>query len=212
MSLPALLDTVTIAVGPYLDATGGAASGTVTFTPSSRLLWTATGTVVLEGPVSVTLGSLGTASVELPATDAAGLNVTGFTYTVDWNLKAGGKAVPVRSLAVALPAAAPSVTLGSLVPAETGTTVDVVLPAVLSVAGLSGTVTAAGLADELAGLLSLVTVDADGSLVVDGTTVELATDAAVTSVVAAAVAPLATSTDVTAAIAAAVATIDGGTP
>lgn len=195
MALPASLDTVTIAVGPYVDATGGPATGTVTFTPSSRLLWTATGAVVLEGPVSVTLGSLGTASVVLPATDAAGLNVTGFTYTVDWSLKAGGKAPAIRSQAVALPAAAPSVVLASLVPAETGTTVDVVLPAVLSVAGLTGVVTAAELADELAPLLDSVSIDADGSLVVNGTTVELATDA-----------------DVTAAIAAAVATIDGGTP
>lgn len=149
MSLPALLDTVTIAVGPYVGASGDPATGTVTFTPSSRLLWTATGAVVLEGPVSVTLGSLGTASVELPATDATGLNVTGYTYTVDWNLKAGGKAVPVRSQAIALPAAAPSVVLGSLVPAETGSTADVVLPAVLSVAGLSGAVGAEDLAAEL---------------------------------------------------------------
>lgn len=195
MALPASLDTVTVAVGPYVGASGDPATGTVTFTPSSRLLWTATGAVVLEGPVSATLGSLGTASVVLPATDAAGLNVTGFTYTVDWSLSAGGKALAIRSQAVALPAAVPSVVLASLVPAETGTTVDVVLPAVLSVAGLTGVVTAADLADELAPLLDSVSIDADGSLVVNGTTVELATD-----------------TDVTAAIAAAVATIDGGTP
>lgn len=195
MALPASLDTVTVAVGPYVGASGDPATGTVTFTPSSRLLWTATGAVVLEGPVSATLGSLGTASVVLPATDAAGLNVTGFTYTVDWSLSAGGKALAIRSQAVALPAAVPSVVLASLVPAETGTTVDVVLPAVLSVAGLTGVVTAAELADELAPLLDSVSIDADGSLVVNGTTVELATDA-----------------DVTAAIAAAVATIDGGTP
>lgn len=195
MALPASLDTVTVAVGPYVGASGDPATGTVTFTPSSRLLWTATGAVVLEGPVSATLGSLGTASVVLPATDAAGLNVTGFTYTVDWSLSAGGKALAIRSQAVALPAAVPSVVLASLVPAETGTTVDVVLPAVLSVAGLTGVVTAADLADELAPLLDSVSIDADGSLVVNGTTVELATDA-----------------DVTAAIAAAVATIDGGTP
>lgn len=184
MALPVGLDTVTVAVGPFVAADGNAASGTVTFTPSSRLLWTASGATVLEGPVSVSLGPVGTASVELPATDADGLNVSGFYYTVTYNLTANGTGMSVKPRAVQLPAAAPNVTLSLLVPAETGATVDVDLPTVVSVAGLSGAVDVNDLGDALEdagyGVGGSGTV-ADGSI----TTAKLADNAVTTSKIAA---------------------------
>jgi hypothetical protein len=82
MALPAGLATVTVTCGPYIDVKGVPYTGTVTFTPSTPVIWRATGVVILDGPVTVTLDAAGSGAIVLPATDAAGLSVTGFTYTV----------------------------------------------------------------------------------------------------------------------------------
>lgn len=131
MSLPLGLSTVTVTCGPYTDATGAPYAGTVTFEPSTPVVWTATGQVVLEGVVSVTLGGTGAGQVTLPASDAAGLSPAGFTYRVSFNLTApDGERTGVRyPFSIQLPLAAPSVVLDRLSPLPTtaGSTVSVPL-------------------------------------------------------------------------------------
>ena len=44
MALPAGVATVTVNIGPEGDFLGDAVAGTVTFTPSRSIVWSATGT------------------------------------------------------------------------------------------------------------------------------------------------------------------------
>lgn len=147
MSLPVGLSTVTVACGPYTDATGAPYSGLVTFTPSSHVAWTATGQVILDGPVTATLDSTGTASVVLPATDATGLSVTGFTYRVSYDLMGSDRARTGYRYpySIQLPSAASTVTLEALSPLQGTGGVTVSVPTVQTVAGLSGAITLAAL-------------------------------------------------------------------
>ena len=144
MALPAGLATVQVSLGPYTDAEGAPYSGTVAFQPSTPVTWQATGAVVLSGTVYVTLNAAGAATVTLPATDAAGLSVTGFTYAVSFNLKSsGGDAQEIVPTLIQLPQAVPVVDLDLLVGMATSTGVTVHAPAVISVAGVTGAVTGA---------------------------------------------------------------------
>lgn len=146
MALPVGLATVTVTCGPYLDARGTPYKGSITFAPSTPVVWRSTGAVILDGPVVVSLDAAGSGTVVLPATDASGLSVTGFTYTVTFAVKsAAGDKAGILPVLVQLPAAAPAVDLDLLVGVETSTGVVVATPAVVSVAGLSGAVQVADL-------------------------------------------------------------------
>lgn len=147
MALPAGLPTVTVNCGPYTDARGAPYKGTITFTPStSPLTWAATGAVILDGAVTVTLDAAGSGAVTLPATDATGLSTINFTYTVAFALKAtGGDKASILTILIQLPQATPTVDLDVLVGMTSAGGVTVGVPAVVSVGGLTGAVTVAGL-------------------------------------------------------------------
>ena len=98
MPLPGGLTTITV-TGTFLDAKGNAASGTVTFAPSTPVLTDSAGHAVLTMPVTVVLSS-GRLSVVLPTTDNASLLPAPWTYTVSVALEGmpasacPGKAIP----------------------------------------------------------------------------------------------------------------------
>ncbi len=147
MSLPSGCPTVTVTCGPLTDAEGGPCTGSAVVTPSTPVVWTATGQILHDGPIYHALDAAGTCTVVLPATDAAGLTVQGFTYTFGFVAHAvSGAVVDVLPVTVQLPHAAPAVTLGLLAHVETSTGIVVALPTVLSVAGLSGSISTGALA------------------------------------------------------------------
>lgn len=146
MTLPVGLPLVTVSSGPHTDFTGVPYSGTIGFTPSTAVIWSATGQPLLDGTVVATLDAAGAVSIQLPATDASGLTVQGFTYTVSFHLQsASGDVAEILPLIVQLPQAAPTVDLDLLASIVSSAGVNVGLPAVVSVAGLSGVVSVAGL-------------------------------------------------------------------
>ena len=146
MTRPAGLPSVTVSTGPHTDFLGVPYSGTVTITPSTSVIWAATGAVLLDGPITTSLDAAGAATIVLPPTDASGLTVQGFTYTVAFNLKsASGATAEILPIIIQLPQAAPTVDLDLLVSIVSSTGITVGLPAVVSVAGLSGAPTAAAL-------------------------------------------------------------------
>ena len=150
MTRPVGLPTVTVSTGPHTDFAGVPYSGTVTITPSTSVIWAATGAVLLDGPITATLDAAGAATVVLPPTDASGLTVQGFTYTVAFNLKsASGVTAEILPSIIQLPQAAPTVDLDLLVSIVSSTGITVGLPAVVSVAGLSGAITAGSLKSAL---------------------------------------------------------------
>jgi len=149
MALPVGLSTVTVSCGPYTDARGVAYTGTITFTPTGTdgpVVWADTGAVILDGPNTVTLDAAGSASITLPATDATGLSVADFTYTVVHTLKStGGDKAQILPILIQLPQAAPTVDLDVLEGMTSAEGVTVGVPSVTSVGGLSGVVTVAAL-------------------------------------------------------------------
>lgn len=70
-----------VVTGNYVNASGTAASGRVTFTPTSRVV-DQNDAVLVEDSISVVLDSNGAFSVELPTTDNTALNPTGWAYDV----------------------------------------------------------------------------------------------------------------------------------
>ena len=122
MSFPPDLPTVNLNFGPYLDAAGEPHTDLVFRVQVPRpILWTPTGAVVIPEAVRLKTNEIGTATVTLPATDAEGLSVVGFTYTVT-----GPRSVlPRGAVAVALPQVVPDVDFDTLAPASAsdGTTV-----------------------------------------------------------------------------------------
>lgn len=93
MPLPPDVTTFTLAFGPYTTASGtpdlvGLRGQLIPIDPGSgsRISVThlASGQVILPGPVPVTLGATGAATVVLPHTDQAGLSPRGFAYSVVW--------------------------------------------------------------------------------------------------------------------------------
>lgn len=147
MTLPVGLPLVTVTGGPYNDYLGVPYSGTIQVTPSiPRVVWAATGAVLLNGSVTFTADAAGAFSFVLPACDAAGLTVQNFTYTIRFNLQsASGEAQPILPIIVQLLEAAPTVDLDLLETIVTSTGISVGLPSVVSVAGLSGVVTISAL-------------------------------------------------------------------
>lgn len=154
MALPPAVETVTVNFGPFPDFQGNLLDGVVTFTPVSPIpaVHVPTGTPVIKRPVSVPFaadtGSVG--AVTLPATNASDLTVTDFSYQVAVKFRqVDAEQWPTKL--IQLPKEAPAVDLDLLPPltGAGGTTVN--LPAVLSVAGLTGVVTASDLQTALAG-------------------------------------------------------------
>lgn len=180
MSLPVGLATVSVGCGPYVDAVGTPYAGRLVFTPSVALVHAATGAVILPGAVVAVLDATGSASVVLPATDTDDLTVVGHTYTVEFDLRTNDGTRGTRAaFAFQLPQAAPTVDLDLLAPTETGSGVSVALPAVLSVAGLSGTVDGAALLAALG-----AATDAEVAAAVAALASTVATDAELAAAVA----------------------------
>ncbi|MFI2437415.1 hypothetical protein [Streptomyces sp. NPDC018693] len=107
------LDTVTIS-GRILQPQGTAWSGAY-LTFAAPTIVTTSGTRVLGGTTRVDLSSTGIFSVELLATDATGIDPTGWTYEVKAYLS-GVQATWTRYLS--LPKASPAVDFGDIVVAD----------------------------------------------------------------------------------------------
>lgn len=212
MTLPVGLATVSVGCGPYVDAVGTPYAGRLVFTPSVALVHAATGAVILPGAVVAALDATGSASVVLPATDTDDLTVVGHTYTVEFDLRTNDGTRGTRAaFAFQLPQAAPTVDLDLLAPTESGTGVSVALPAVLSVAGLSGTVDGAAL---LAALGAATDADLDALAAAVALLAPKASPALTGTVTVPTAAPGDNTTKAasTAFVTAALATLDGGTP
>lgn len=84
MPLPANLTTVTV-TGRYVDASGAAVRGSVTFTLDTPLLDAGASTVIIETQYTVALDATGAFSVALPATNDPDVTPTGWTWTMTPN-------------------------------------------------------------------------------------------------------------------------------
>ena len=82
MALTANLTTITI-TGSYVDVTGAAIAGQVTFTPRAILKDSVANQIIIPNTVYVTLNAQGAFSVILPATDDTSVSPTNFTYLVE---------------------------------------------------------------------------------------------------------------------------------
>lgn len=144
MSLPPVIQTVTVSFGPFIDFQGQPLRGSTTFEPSTPVLAEATGTPILNRTIVVEWDADGMGTVILPATDSVGLDRTGFTYRVTHRTYDSGVPAPTGGN-IMLPAAAPNVDLDLLVPVTASNGIVVEQPAVTSVAGLTGAPTAGDL-------------------------------------------------------------------
>ncbi|MFJ9816152.1 collagen-like protein [Streptomyces sp. NPDC101151] len=113
--LPDSIPTVTV-TGRYLTPDGTPLSGNVTFRAPAVLTFSSAD-VILGGPVTIALDATGAVSVTLPATDAPGMNPTGWAYVVTEQL-AG--VAPGRSYSVLLPAEHRTADLADLAPTDPG--------------------------------------------------------------------------------------------
>lgn len=152
MALPPAVETVTVTYGPFPDFQGNMLDGTVTFTPVSPVpvVHVPTGTPIVKRPITVAFdadsGSVG--AVTLPATDASDLTVTDFSYNVTVKFRqTDAENWPAKL--IQLPRDAPTVDLDVLPPVTAATGVVINYPAVLSVAALTGVITAQQLIDAL---------------------------------------------------------------
>lgn len=113
MPLPANLTTVTV-TGKYLDASGAAVRGSVTFTLDTPLLDAGASTYIIETEYTVALDAQGAFSVALPATNDPDVTPTGWTWTLTPNFDGAdpltfalptnlGPTVDITVLAPALP-------------------------------------------------------------------------------------------------------------
>lgn len=138
MTWPDSVQTVTLTVGPLLDASGS---------PMERVPLT----VILAVPVRITEGGItlpsrvrrltgpdGTAQVVLVATDSTGVDTTGFRYTVHV------PGVTDGPILVALPAAVPTVAVESLVAVAASDGETVSLPLIATDATVAGLVADVG--------------------------------------------------------------------
>ncbi len=130
MALPGDIATI-ILTGTYLDMSGNARSGSVTFTPSTPILVDSGSPTILGGiPVIVAL-TAGAFSVVLPCT--SGLSPSGWA----WNVTESISGAPQRSYSIALPHS-----LGSTVDLSTLTPAGAVPPGAAYLPVPSGTATA----------------------------------------------------------------------
>lgn len=111
MALPASVTTITV-TGQYLDATGAAVRGSVTFTLDQSLLVAGASAFITATDYTVPLDATGSFSVALPATNDPDVAPSGFTWEVRENFD-GGRTYPI-SLPTNL---APAVDLSTLAPA-----------------------------------------------------------------------------------------------
>lgn len=115
-ALPDAIPVVTVRAR-YLGPDFRPLSGTVTFS-APALLTFPDSDVFLAGPVVATLDETGRISVRLPATDAPGMNPSGWAYIVKENLSG---VVGSRTYALLLPKAFPEVDLADQAPADPAT-------------------------------------------------------------------------------------------
>jgi hypothetical protein len=157
VSLPGDVTTFTLSFGSYTNILGATALAGLraTITPVDaqgrdvRLTHVSTGRAIVPEPVEVTIASDGTGSIGLlPHTDNATLSPAEFLYKVEWNVSSRSP-TPGNAI-VAVPAASgTTIDYDLLVPVASAAPVSVVLPSVVSVAGYSGAVTGAQLADDV---------------------------------------------------------------
>lgn len=114
--LPEGIPTVRV-TGRFLTPDGKPLAGQVIFRAPGMITF-GEFDVVLGGPVTAPLDATGAFEVELPATDAPGMNPTGWSYTVAEQLTA----VPMnRVYQVLLPAETPDVDLADIAPTDPST-------------------------------------------------------------------------------------------
>ncbi|WP_439676009.1 phage tail protein [Embleya sp. MST-111070] len=111
--LPTGLPTVTV-TGRYLSPDGTPLSGNVIFRAPAMLTF-GEFDVLLGGPVRSTLDAQGQITVTLPATDAPGMEPTGWSYTVAEQLAGVAEQ---RSYQLLLPRAEPRVDLADVAPRD----------------------------------------------------------------------------------------------
>lgn len=84
MALPGNLTTVEV-TGRYIDASGAAVRGSVTFTLDTPLLNAGASTYIIETEYTVALDATGSFAVDLPATNDVDVTPTGWTWTLTPN-------------------------------------------------------------------------------------------------------------------------------
>ncbi|MFI5475017.1 phage tail protein [Streptomyces cacaoi] len=114
--LPEGIPTVRV-TGRFLSPDGRPLSGQVVFRAPSLITF-GTYDVILGGPVTVPLDATGAFAVELPATDAPGMNPSSWSYTVAEQL--AGVSMN-RVYQVLLPAEAPEADLADIAPTNPST-------------------------------------------------------------------------------------------
>ncbi|MFD9904796.1 right-handed parallel beta-helix repeat-containing protein [Streptomyces sp. NPDC059063] len=116
LALPADIPTVTVH-GTYLGPDGRPLAGTVIFSPPGLLTFPDSD-LFIAGPVVASLDERGRFQVTLPATDAPGMQPSGWAYVVKENLSGviGG-----RTFHVLLPKKLPDVDLADIVTADPST-------------------------------------------------------------------------------------------
>ncbi|WKK26886.1 hypothetical protein QZH56_15570 [Streptomyces olivoreticuli] len=111
--LPDSIPTVTL-TGRFLSPTGQPLSGTVTVRAPAQLTFPAAD-VILGGPVVAQLDAQGQITATLPATDAPGMDPSGWSYTVTETLSG----IPTgRTYQLLLPAKQPHVDLADVAPTD----------------------------------------------------------------------------------------------
>ncbi|MGW2485177.1 phage tail protein [Streptomyces sp. NPDC001571] len=111
--LPESIPTVTVRAR-FLAPDGQPLSGAVTFRAPAQLTFPAAD-VILGGPVTAQLDAQGQISATLPATDAPGMDPSGWSYTVTEQLSG----IPAgRSYQLLLPAERPVVDLADVAPTD----------------------------------------------------------------------------------------------
>ncbi|MFF3086363.1 hypothetical protein ACFVRB_15135 [Streptomyces nojiriensis] len=115
-ALPVNIPTVTVH-GTYVGPDARPLAGTVTFSAPNMLTFPDSD-LFIAGPVVAVLDENGRFEVRLPATDAPGMNPSGWAYVVKENLSGviGG-----RTFSLLLPQAKPDVDLADLAPADPST-------------------------------------------------------------------------------------------
>lgn len=113
MALPGSIPTVTV-TGRYLRPDGTPLDGQVVFR-APALITFPTADVMLSGPVTAPLDASGAFAVALPATDAPGMNPSGWSYTVTEQLSG---VTSNRSYHVLLPADTPAVDIADIAPTD----------------------------------------------------------------------------------------------
>lgn len=114
MALPPDVET-TVVTGTWLDLEGDPCTGTVTFDPEPCVITFADDRTFVLGRTTALLGTDGTISVALVASDATGANPQGFTYTVTERISC---AECTRTYSILVPADAGTMDLSGVAPVD----------------------------------------------------------------------------------------------